>query len=88
MNRGPIGGKAAKDHRETVLAAFQKALESDPVKIVVHGMTSLGLLEVTRRKTSESLSSQRLRPCPCCGGSGQVIEGGEVRCHSGYVTGG
>ena len=24
----------------------------------------------------------------CCGGSGQVIEGGEVRCHSGYVTGG
>ena len=63
----------SREDRETVLAAFQKALESDPVKTVVHGMTSLGLLEVTRRKTSESLSSQRLRPCPCCGGSGQQM---------------
>ncbi len=37
--------------RETVLARFRAILKDDPVKCVVHGFTSLGLLEMTRKKT-------------------------------------
>ena len=37
--------------RETVLARFRALLKDDPVKCVVHGFTSLGLLEMTRKKT-------------------------------------
>ena len=38
-------------HRAAVLDAMRVALRQDPVKTVVHGFTSLGLMEVTRRKT-------------------------------------
>ncbi|MBQ6233277.1 MAG: ribonuclease E/G [Clostridia bacterium] len=36
--------------RETVLERFRTLLREDPVKCVVHGFTSLGLLELTRKK--------------------------------------
>lgn len=57
--------------RDTVLDALKVSLRRDPVKTVVHGYTALGLLEMTRRKTTESLKAQRQKPCPACGGSGQ-----------------
>ncbi len=37
--------------REQLTASFARALESDPVKTVLHGFTALGLMEMTRRKT-------------------------------------
>ena len=37
--------------RQTVLERFQTLMRGDPVKCVVHGFTSLGLLEMTRKKT-------------------------------------
>ena len=36
--------------RQTVLERFRVLLREDPVKCVVHGFTSLGLLELTRKK--------------------------------------
>lgn len=38
-------------HREAVAAHLRQALADDPVKTVVHGFTSLGLMEITRKKT-------------------------------------
>ncbi|NLB39272.1 MAG: hypothetical protein GX810_08520 [Clostridiales bacterium] len=63
----------SQSDREQVLDALKQALLRDPVKTVVHGFTRLGLLEITRRKTSDSLRAQRLSPCPACGGSGQQM---------------
>ena len=40
--------------RETVLTRLRALLREDPVKCVVHGFTSLGLMELTRKKTEES----------------------------------
>ena len=41
--------------RAAVQEALKEALKQDPVKTVIHGFTSLGLMEMTRRKTEESI---------------------------------
>ena len=43
------------EHHHAVLEALNKAFESDRVKTVVHGFTSLGLVEMTRRRTRPTL---------------------------------
>ena len=58
--------------RETVQAALQEALSLDPVKCSVHGFTSLGFLELTRKKIDEPLQSETLISCPRCLGSGMI----------------
>ncbi|MFN4023078.1 MAG: ribonuclease G [Hydrogenophilus thermoluteolus] len=60
------------EHRERVLEAFQKALARDPTKTTVSGFTQLGLVELTRKRTRESLSQQLCEPCPTCAGRGFV----------------
>lgn len=58
----------AEESRVAVLSALAEALSSDPVKTVLHGFTSLGLMEMTRKKSHTSLSS--VSPCPHCRGTG------------------
>ncbi len=45
----------SREHHHAVLEALNKAFESDRVKTVVHGFTSLGLVEMTRRRTRPTL---------------------------------
>lgn len=45
-----------EENRAEVLRTMQEALHDDPVKTVIHGFTALGILEITRKKTSEQLS--------------------------------
>lgn len=59
-----------EEERAQVLKALEDALKKDRVKSCVHGFTRLGLMEVTRKKAEEPLDAERLRPCPCCGGTG------------------
>lgn len=61
---------ASEAHREALLSAMRNALKHDPVKCVVHGFTSLGLLEMTRKKMSEALQAEHSMLCPLCGGTG------------------
>lgn len=61
-----------EEHRTQVLEALKQALANDRVKTVVHGMTSLGLVEMTRKKTRAPLMSDWTRPCPHCGGTGRI----------------
>ena len=63
---------ALPQSRETILAEFHKILRDDPVKCVLHGFTSLGLMEMTRKKTKESRSPVPL--CPHCRGTGLMEE--------------
>jgi ribonuclease G len=55
-----------------VLAEFKKQLGRDRTKVSVSGFTQLGLIELTRKRTRESLSHLLCEPCPTCKGKGQV----------------
>jgi ribonuclease G len=59
-------------HRDAVLTEFKKALARDRVRITVSGFTQLGLVEVTRKRTRESLAHVLCEPCPTCSGRGQI----------------
>ncbi|OGA15349.1 MAG: ribonuclease G [Betaproteobacteria bacterium RIFCSPLOWO2_12_FULL_63_13] len=61
-----------EDHRRAVLAELQKALSRDRTKITLNGFTALGLVEMTRKRTRESLEHVLCQPCPTCAGRGVV----------------
>ncbi len=60
------------EHRNAVLAELNKALARDHTRITVNGFTQLGLVEMTRKRTRESLAQILCEPCPTCGGRGVV----------------
>jgi len=62
----------SEEHRLTVLAELSKALARDHTKVSVSGFTSLGLVEMTRKRTRESLAHILCETCPTCGGRGEV----------------
>ncbi|UCH49603.1 MAG: ribonuclease G [Betaproteobacteria bacterium] len=59
-------------HREAVLAEFKKALALDRTRVTVSGFSQLGLVEMTRKRTRESLAHILCEPCPICHGRGEV----------------
>lgn len=58
--------------RARVLAAMEQAASDDRVKTVIHGFTSLGLLEMTRKRTRDTLSDTLTQPCDACHATGRV----------------
>ncbi|MEW9123742.1 MAG: Rne/Rng family ribonuclease [Thermotaleaceae bacterium] len=56
-----------------VLDVLEKALEKDRTKTNVLGMTHLGLLEMTRKKVRQKISSILQKRCPCCEGTGRIL---------------
>jgi ribonuclease G len=60
------------EHKEAVLAELTKAMACDRTRITINGFTSLGLVEMTRKRTRESLARQMCEPCPTCQGRGQI----------------
>ena len=61
-----------EDHREAVLEEFRKQLSKDRVKTQVSGYSALGLVEMTRKRTRESLAHMLCEPCAVCEGKGIV----------------
>lgn len=61
-----------EDHRDAVLAEFRKQLGRDRVKTMAGGFSQLGLVEMTRKRTRESLAHMLCEPCEACKGAGQV----------------
>jgi len=59
-------------HRQAVLAELKKQLSRDRTRTTVSGFTQLGLVEMTRKRTRESLAHMLCEPCPTCQGRGQV----------------
>lgn len=57
--------------RETVLEELKKAVEPDRARTNVNGFTSLGLVEMTRKRTRESLAHLLCEPCDVCQGRGE-----------------
>jgi len=61
-----------EEHKAAVLAEFNKALVRDHTRLSVSGFTSLGLVEMTRKRTRESLAHVLCETCTTCGGRGEV----------------
>ena len=60
------------EHRHAVLEEFKRALARDRTRLTVNGFTQLGLVEMTRKRTRESLAHVLCEPCPTCEGRGEV----------------
>ncbi len=67
-------------HRQEVLDTLKTELSRDRVKTVVHGYTTLGLVECTRKKSKTPLHLLLSSSCPHCAGSGRVrVKDGQER---------
>src|SRR6185312_11684611 len=60
------------EHRRQVLRTLEKALARDHAKTTVYEFSPLGLVEMTRKRTVESLERQLSEPCPECSGRGSI----------------
>ncbi|BDG61466.1 Rne/Rng family ribonuclease [Caldinitratiruptor microaerophilus] len=60
------------EDRQRVLEALEEALARDRTRTNVLGLTQLGLVELTRKKSRQTLDEILLRPCPHCDGRGRV----------------
>ncbi|NQW65618.1 MAG: ribonuclease G [Burkholderiales bacterium] len=60
------------DHQSAVLGEFAKQLAKDRVKTSFSGFSPLGLVEMTRKRTRESLAHLLCQPCASCQGRGIV----------------
>lgn len=60
-------------HRNEVLQALEEEIRKDKTKTNILGITQLGLVEMTRKKVSPSLSEVLQKPCPYCEGRGKVL---------------
>ncbi|HUG79929.1 MAG TPA: ribonuclease G [Burkholderiales bacterium] len=62
----------SEEHRAAVLDELKRALARDRTRMTVNGFTALGLVEMTRKRTRESLAHVLCEPCPTCDGRGAV----------------
>lgn len=60
------------DHKRRVLHSLEVATSKDRAKINIHGFTALGLIEMTRKRTRESIEHILCGECPVCKGRGSV----------------
>jgi len=60
------------EHRRQVIQALEKALGDDHVKTNISSVSPLGLVEMTRKRTRESLEHLLCQACPTCEGRGFV----------------
>ena len=63
---------AEQEHKRQVLRALEKVLEKDHAKTQICEVSALGLVEMTRKRTHESLEHMLCEPCPACAGRGSV----------------
>ena len=69
----------SNDHKKQVLAALQRNLDKDHAKTKITEVSALGLVEMTRKRTRESLEHILCEPCSTCGGRG-VLKTSESIC--------
>ncbi|GAA4362953.1 ribonuclease G [Kangiella marina] len=61
-----------EEHKRQVLRTLEKILEKDHVKTQITEVSSLGLVEMTRKRSRESLERLLCEPCQQCNGRGYV----------------
>ena len=63
---------ADAEHRRQVLRTLERSLARDRARTTVHDFSPLGLVEMTRKRTTDSLARQLCEPCPTSSGRGLV----------------
>lgn len=63
---------ADEGHKKAVLDELKKALATDRTRTTVSDFSQLGLVEMTRKRTRDSLAHQLCEPCPTCQSRGTV----------------
>ena len=71
---------ADPEHQRQVLRMLEKVLEKDHTKTKISGVSELGLVEMTRKRTRESLEHMLMEPCKACQGRG-VVKTPETTCY-------
>lgn len=61
-----------EEHQRQVLRTLSKALEKDPARTRISPLSELGLVEMTRKRTRESLQQILCHTCPTCQGRGSL----------------
>lgn len=61
-----------EEHQRQVLRTLEKAVEADPARTRLEGFSSLGLVQMSRKRTRESLAQTMCAPCGHCQGTGLV----------------
>ena len=69
----------SEEHKKQVLLALERNLEKDRAKTKITEVSVLGLVEMTRKRTRESLEHILCEPCSACGGRG-VLKTAESMC--------
>lgn len=59
-------------HRVAVMEELTKEVSRDRARTSISGFSGLGLVEMTRKRTRESLARVLCEPCPCCSGRGEL----------------
>ncbi|MGI9199681.1 MAG: ribonuclease G [Woeseiaceae bacterium] len=62
-----------EDHRENVLAMLEQSMQKDHSRHQIMPLSPLGLVEMTRKRTRESLQHVLCDDCPSCDGRGFVV---------------
>lgn len=63
----------SEDHKNAVMNVLSECVQRDRVRTNVIDMTSLGLVEITRKKTNKEIVKRLSKPCPVCGGKGYIM---------------
>lgn len=61
-----------EEHKRRVFHSLELALGRDRAKTNIHGFSALGLVEMTRKRTRESLEHILCSECPVCKGRGSL----------------
>ncbi|MBT3348391.1 MAG: ribonuclease G [Thiotrichales bacterium] len=61
-----------RQHREQVIRSLEKALEQDHARTHISTLSELGLIEMTRKRTRESIEHILCETCPTCDGRGYI----------------
>ena len=69
-----------EEHKRQVIRALEKCLALDHAKTHISEVSNLGLVEMTRKRTRESLERVLCEPCPCCSGRGN-LKTAETTCY-------
>ena len=62
----------SQDDRDKVYATLQEELKQDKARTNVLRISELGLVQMTRKRTAESLERQLMEACPYCDGRGRI----------------
>jgi len=71
---------ADEEHKRQVIRALEKYLAKDHSKTGITEVSALGLVEMTRKRTRESLEHVLCEPCSCCKGTG-FLKTAETTCY-------